>query len=421
MTVLRMTAPSLRLALAAVALPAMALTGCDATSAAGGADANVTVQGRVTDDASTARRVPIEGAAVTAASVSTSGQVRALDGEATTSAQGTYTLQTEGTVDAVVVSATKGAFEGSALIEAEGSSRGTVQAPPMTAETAAEAAVYVAARAEGSRARAADAAFFVTSEVAADIEAGRTTAGEVAAALDASLRAEARQAQNDDVDEEEIDEACNERDRSYGTFRTSLNASASASASSQMFVDAYADAYAEAGASAEAQARSAWARALASAQFAQNTSSRTATSVRVQARLMAAVATGHAVEAAFRAQGAGQARITALEAARVQLVASLRTATTDAARSAAEAAYETTVTAALSAETDLSVAQLSAAMTASASARTSLASSLLSAATGEAIASATTSFFADARTAVEGSLGADADLAADVLVLLNAF
>lgn len=414
-----MTSSSFRTGLAALVLSGIALTGCDAGSVS--ADENVTVQGRVTNDASTARRAPVEGAVVAAASVSASGQVRALDGETTTDAQGSYSLQTEGSVDAVMVSATKGAFESAALIEAGGSASGTVQAPPMNAETAAEAAVYVATRAEYGRARAADAVYFVTSEVAADIEAGRTTAAEVAAALDASLRAESRQARNDDVDDDDVKGAEDERDRSYRAFRTSVSASASASASSEAFMEAYGNAYAEAGASAEAQARAAWARAHAAAQFAQNTSSRTAASVRLQARVMAAAATGRAIEASFRARGAAQSRIAALEAARAQLVASLRASTTEAARTAAEAAYETTVTAAVSAETSVSAGEITAAMSATATARTSLVASLAAASTADAVADATTSFFADVKTAVDTAIAADAGLASEVLVLLSAF
>ena len=248
-----MTLPALRLGRILPLAAVLALTACDSTSG-GSVDSEVTYKGRVTSDAAAARAVGVEGATVTSASVSSSGSVSALGGSATTDVEGTYTLMTAGTAQAAVVSAEKGAFETSALIEAGGAASGTIVAPPMTTETDAEAAVYVAARARGSRARVADAAYFVTADVASEIKAGRTTAAEVAAALDASLKAEGRQADADDEDTDELDD---ERDESYRALRLALYADASVSVSTEAFDAAYADAYSRASFEASAAARAA--------------------------------------------------------------------------------------------------------------------------------------------------------------------
>jgi hypothetical protein len=54
-------------------------------------------------------------------------------------------------------------------------------------------------------------------------------------------------------------------------------------------------------------------------------------------------------------------------------------------------------------------------------AQTVLSAAVSAAASGEAVASATSAFFASAQAAISQSLGANASLAAEVLVLLSAF
>ena len=71
---------------ATLAAAVLVVSGCDGSDSS--ADADATYQGRVTNDAATARlaSADVEGATVTAASVSASGQSRMLSGSTTTSA-----------------------------------------------------------------------------------------------------------------------------------------------------------------------------------------------------------------------------------------------------------------------------------------------------------------------------------------------
>ena len=70
-----------------------------------------------------------------------------------------------------MLTATRQGFESRALLEEGAATRSSVSAPPMTAETDTETGVFLAARAQGSAAIAADAVLFVTAEVAAQVRA----------------------------------------------------------------------------------------------------------------------------------------------------------------------------------------------------------------------------------------------------------
>ena len=77
----------------------LGVAGCDS----GGTDDEITIRGRVSDDASSGLTTgPIEGAAVVAAEVSSSGELSAMSGQATTDADGEFSLETEGTTAPVL-------------------------------------------------------------------------------------------------------------------------------------------------------------------------------------------------------------------------------------------------------------------------------------------------------------------------------
>ncbi|HIL57712.1 MAG TPA: carboxypeptidase regulatory-like domain-containing protein, partial [Rhodothermales bacterium] len=78
---------------------------------------DTTINGSVTSDDASAK-APVEGAVVTAAAVSGSGSLSALDGTATTDAEGSFSLTTEATLDPVVLSASATGFASRALLEA---------------------------------------------------------------------------------------------------------------------------------------------------------------------------------------------------------------------------------------------------------------------------------------------------------------
>lgn len=395
------------------------LAGCDT----GTTTSDVTVRGRVTDDPSSTLG-PVEGAVVTAARVSASGQLQGLDGEATTDADGEYRLETEGATGAVVLTATDGSFSSRVLIEEDGADDGTVTAPPMTAETDAEVAVYLAAKAAGSRATVADVVAFVTANVAAEIDAGANTAAEVAAALDAALDAEAAYAQDAGASAGDVDDAQDNRATAYAAFRTALHNATSADDrvnALRTFEEAYADAWADADVDADVQAEASRAGALAAARFSTDLSADAAFEIERQARLYAATAAALAIEAAFRNENASNDRLTVLSEARLALVAAIRAATSASALAGAEAAYQAAVRAEVAAEAGLSGAEVSAAQSATGSARAALTTAVAAATTAEQVADAVATFYASARTAIEGVLGTDEDFATLVILHLAAF
>lgn len=399
---------------------AATLSACGSDTLEPGDD--TTINGSVTTDASSAK-APVEGAVVTAAAVSGSGSLSALGGTATTDAEGSFSLSTEATLDPVVLSASSTGFASRALLEAGAAVSSRVTAPPMTAETEAEADVFLAARARNSAVDVADAVYIVTADVAADIRSGSVATADVAAAVVAAVEAERETA--DDMEEgDPTPEARETRDEEYASFRVALAASGSSSGRATAlarFEADYDEAYAEAGLSARARARVAAARAKAIVRFSRGFSSRTQVAVRRRARIAAAQATGLAVEAAFEAEGASSARIQALAAARAELVSSLEAAATESAMTAAEAEYAASVRAEISAETGASASQLNAAAQASASARTAFDAALTLATTGRAVATALGTFYAAVEAGAESAFGSSGSLAVEAFTLVSVY
>jgi hypothetical protein len=391
------------------------LAGCDSDGSTG---AEVTIQGRVTSEVpsgSGGAGGPVEGATVVAARVTSDGALDALDGQATTDADGAFTLTTEGTTDAVVLTATEGSdFRARALLEAGAARSGTLTASPLTVETTAEADVYLDLRARSSAATAADVVFYVTGEVAERIDANETTAAEFAAAIDAIVEAEAAY----DGTGDRADEVEDERTQAYATLRASLAAATTADArraASRAYEAAYAGAAAEAGATAEVQTGAALAAAKAAVRFSTDLPTAVSFSLERQARIYATQAAALAAEAAFRTNGAETSRLNALAAARTTLLTEVVNAADPQAVAAAEATYRAAVRAELAAETDLTQGQIEVGQNATASARASLETALSTATTTGAVATAVEAFYASARSAVAAALGTGNDFAVDVV------
>lgn len=406
--------------------------GCDSNDPDISATGDATFTGRVTSDegyvtgsANRSAAGPVRGAVVTAAAVSANGQTRLLQGQATTDAEGRFSLDADGSAGVVVLMAEQADFRSSVLIEAGGAASGSVMAPPMTAESHAEADVYVAARTRSQRVKPADAVAYVSARTAAEIESGATSASDVAASVAAAAEAEAAYLRTDEGGETSgntVEEGQAERTRGYASFRTRITSAMSVEARTaavQAFEDAYARAYAEAGVTASHQAQASRAGARAAVTFSGSSDARFAT--QQQARLYAALATAFAVEEEFRAAGAASSRVSALAQARAALAASIRAAATAEALAQAEAAYEAAVRTELTAEADVSAAALASADTATTAANATLDASVQAAATAEAVAQAYATFFASARTAAETVLGTDAAFAVKVVALLSAF
>ena len=422
-----------KLSLAALLVAAFALTtGCD-SSGANEAEDGLTIEGRATDDSGYSKsRGRIEGAAVTAVSVEADGSRRNLSGKTTTDAEGHFRLETDAaTPKVLILRAETESFATSALVYAEG--RSSVHAMPMTAESHAEADVYVEARNQASYFEArdqasrgatiADVAAFVDTQVAASIQAGQTTAEKVAAAVRSSVEAEVAYAKEASPDVHE-DEAREQKLEAFFTLQAALAASSNTAAqveATEAFEARLARAYVEAGASAEAQAKA----SLAARLVLSPVGSDAGLALRKRAEVIAALATTHAVEAAFEAGGATQARIDAVAAAGATLLAELRAVTLEGYQSqvdAAHATYQSSVEAELSNELDVDASAISEAQASFSVAEQILTNMLSVTGSAKAITEAYSAFYTHAEASARRSFSgnAKASLAATVLVLLSA-
>lgn len=399
------------------------VTGCDSTSPM---DQEVMLQGAVTTGAgySDATGEPVEDAQVRAYRVTTDGQLVALNGMAVTNSEGRYTLSAATSSEPVIVRAEQNGMAYSALIEEGAATGGTVQVAPMTRESAAQADVFARSYGLDARFTAADAAVLVGAGTAASLEAGTTTADDVAAAAVAATKSEvafARHAQGGAQTEAQVNDARTARLAAYADFRTQL-AGASNQQARRQAVEAYHSAFAGAyaGMNHTQRAHVAASGAGASARFAGTTDTEGRFHTAHGARSMAALSAGLSVEEEFRASGASQARLATLAAAREAYMASMYAATSAEAASAAAATYRAAVRSELAAELGVSAGAIDAAFAATGTAATALDAAVTAAGTAEAVAEAYTAFFTSAYEAAEASLGTDAAFGARVVSTLSA-
>jgi hypothetical protein len=427
------------------------LVGCD--SGGGMGAASVEMSGQVTDDQSSGnpstatnnlktQTAGVEGAVVTATSVRTDGSTSALEGEATTEADGSFTVTAtgEGSRGLVRLNADGSStdFSSSALVLVNG--RSSVQTQPVTAETNAEADVYVEAKAEGEAnshvqgVTVADVALYVNDTTAADINAGATSAGEVASALAASVNAET--STNAEAESgASADALAQGKINAFAQLQSELATASSADARAQAvtsFENTMGTLYTEAGASAESQAESRQAGTSVMIEFSGSASSDAAFGLRKHAELLRAEATARAQEAILEAQGASDATISTLEDARATLKSDIRAATTVDAIVSAKSDYEAEVKAQMEATFDVSAATISSAESSIEGSVSTLFTTLseisdLLGSASETAVDAYGTFYssaqADATASFSSSLDseAEAEAAAEALVYLSAF
>ena len=413
----------------ALLLAGLVLAACDDATIDPPTGGDATIQGRVTDDDGFGKSAAaVEGATVTAAEVRADGSLRVVGGEATTDAQGRYTLDVDATSEVMVVTATKGDFQSRVLVAVEGD--GTTRAMPMTTETDAEAEVYLEVEArdrqnESRDATAADVVALVNTELALAIASGAATATQVAGALDAAARTEAEflidaetmtDARFEALQDAELD--------ALARLQAGLNVAANAQAQTQAlraFETDLIEASTHGNVSLAAQARARQTARAALVKFYNGTDARARFALRQQAEVLTTLATASAIEAAFEAEGSAQTRLDALAQRRTALGSSLRAATSEQLLANASAAYRTAVREELAAELGVDVAALATAEAALSPVRTVLDATLTLARDAEGVADAYSTFFASAKTAAETSLAgnAKAGFAAAVLTLVN--
>ena len=352
-----------RWSLALLLIVGLPVVGCDSGGGGANGGESTTVSGTVTDNNSSGSNSPntasskapsqdgVEGATVTAVSVGADGTTRALDGEATTSANGEFEITVEGEIsDVIQLNADKdNDFSSSVIVQTDGQSQ--VDAQPMTAETAAEADVYVEAKGEDEASShnegttAADVALYVNADAAAGINAGQTSAADVAAAITSTVEAESQT--NADADGGASADAVAETKTSlYTELQSNLAAASNANDRAQAmaeFEDGMANLYVEAGGSEESQAESRQTGTSVMIEFSAEASGDAELGLRRQAELLRAEATARGEEALFEAQGAADATLDALVSARQELTTNIRTASSIDAMVEAHSAYQTEV------------------------------------------------------------------------------
>lgn len=409
-------------------LALLLFVGCDSDSLGGG-DAEVSIQGQVSDDSGFGKTAAtIEGATVTAATIESDGSLSTLSGEATTNAEGRFTLDVENTDELTLLTAEKGSFSSRVIVATDYRSSGTVRAMPMTIETKAEANVFLeidaASTSEPGRATVADVALFVNQQLAVAIENGNASAAEIAAAIEAEARAEAEYLDEaDEAPADEDDVPLRERN-AFAQLQADLALAASAQAEAEAlsaFQSNLIESYSEAGVSLEAQARARQSGQSALVRFSAMSDSNARFALRKQAALITSMATTLAVEARFAAEGAGSTRLQALANARAALLTSLRGAASQNDLDDARATYESSIKAELQAELDVNSLVLTAAETSLMPVKAALDASVDAAASADAVATAYVTFFSTAETTAETALStsAKASLGASVLTLLT--
>ena len=428
------------IALFSALLLVLALSGCDGDSGT----ATVHVQGRVTDNqgygsvqgaskqAAPTPQAAVEGAVVTAARVQGNGSLQPLDGQVQTDASGNFTLEVAAqTGDVLMLRAEKDNFRSAVLVTVNVAGGGTVRAMPMTAESKAEAEVYVAVREQDDNAREdaedatpAQVSVYVTADLAAQLQAGGITTAQVAAALQQAARAEAAFVNRTGASLEALAQARQRQQAAWLNLQQALYAAGSAQAEAEAmtaFEQAFVEAYAEAGISAEARAKLLQTARLAVTHLAASGNATARFALRKQAEILSALATSAAIEAAFEAEGATQARMDSLRQARMQWLASLRAAASTSAIEQARAQYSSVVEAALAASLGISTEALANVKASLQTAVNALQMALSIAGSATAVAEASVAFYSSAEGTINSSLqgNARAGLAATVLALLS--
>ncbi len=425
-------------------------TGCDTGTGALSDEEAVTVSGRVTDSENMSEsrdkaeqplqmqsRTGVEGAVVTAVAVHADGTLSELDGEATTDADGEFTLTAEGegaTGKVRVFANGDGDFESSAIVSVNGES--SVDARPMTAESHAEAEIYLKAKAEdgfdsfNEGVSAADVSVLVNPDVAVEVNAGAQSAADLGAAIANAVKA---QVAFNGKSEAGIDMAAVnvEKSETYARLQSDLAAAADAEARTralEVFEVHYLNVFVEAGADAQTQAKF-HQTGLGMLVAAGNQANGNAElGLRKQAELILGQATAIAIEAEFEANGASESTLEALAEARAELVADIRAATSVEEILEAKSEYKEKVDAETEAEFGISAevrasaeAEVETQLNALANALAQL--SIFLSGIAEATAEAFADFYMDAHANAKSSLEesglaeAEAEAAAEITVM----
>ncbi|MEX0929296.1 MAG: hypothetical protein WD266_01370 [Balneolales bacterium] len=340
--------------------------GCDSGVDATDDTQAVTVSGRASDQESENQaqssvksthpsaetHAAVEGAVVTAVAVQADGSVSPLTGEATTDANGEFTLvaEGEGAADHIRVFAQgDGDFQVSTIVQVNGQS--SVDARPLTNESHAHAEVYLEAKAEDGfdshfeGVTAADVSVSINSGVAAAINAGTQSASETGAAIATAVKAQAEYNAKAEAGAD-LKAVAETKAMAFVRLQADLAAAADAQARDEAYEileETYVNAFAENGISLEAQAKFHQVFSSILVEASSEAGGSAELGLRQQAELILAQATALAIETMFEAEGASTATLETLAEAKTEVVSEIRAAASEEVIVSAKADYKAKV------------------------------------------------------------------------------
>jgi hypothetical protein len=362
----------------------------------------------------------VAGATVTAENVNDDGSTTDAGGSSTTGSDGSYDLELENAADIIVVAAEQGAFDSSVLVYTR--NRSSVQAMDMTAETDAEAEVYVEAKGEDTEddVTVSDVVLYVTAEVAEDIQSGAVTVSDAATAIHAAASAEAEYLREEAADE--LDDVQEAKADAFFEFQADVAGAANPDPVIEAYEEALIEAYADADVSAEthAHARLAARSAIEHAASLGSASAAVRAHLRHKAEVMAAWSSALAIEAAFQAWDTAY-NTGELVDTREELVAAIEGSSSTTVWADAYADYRAVVREQLAVELGVSAGVITTALSTTNTATVALEEALEDASSAADIVEAYVAFYTAAEAAAAASLGgAGASFGASVLTLLVA-
>lgn len=409
----------LRLLLPILLVPLL-LTGCDSSGDEGsGGGSDLTITGRVTDDTGYAKKLNVEGAVVTAATVDAAGELTRVEGQTRTNERGEYELGVSSTSDLMVVSASKDDFRTSVVASVSPAGTGPTEPATMTSESHAEAGAFIAAKqSDADEVSPADVALHVDAAVAAEVRAGTTTPEAIAEVVVESVQAEL--AANGGIDADRVRRMKASR---YIALQSGLSGGGQPRAAVYSFQEAFATLYDEFDASPVRQARSMQTHAAMSLQSRSDISAAALFGLRQQAQILAGAATAHAIEARMEAAGLDDSWIDAAADARVDLLLSIREASSITEMTNAAEGYAGTIRSTLTNALGTTASVTAGGRSVVQENAVPLRSLIQLGTSATATASAFGTFYEQAAPLAETAMGATTDpaLGADVLVMLGAY
>ena len=411
-------------AMVTILFAATTLVGCSDDSSISDPDTGntFTIEGRVTDDASYAKRGDVDDAQVRAEDLDEDGRRSDASESSSTDENGSYTLQVSGNTEMYVVTATKGDFESSTLVMTDGSA--SVNAPAMNTESHATAAVYTEAKRQDSDSRsvtAADVALHMNADLASSIDAGTASASEVAAAIRTAAEAEASyHTQYAGDSQSDLNARAELEGQHFMQLQANLAANANVEASWQTFLSAMVEGSANTQAEMKAAAEARQAASIAIENMTTNMNSNAQLALRKQAAISVAHATDLVVTNNFQSTSEWQADASAAAQAGASLKVDISNASSQAELNAAWATYESDIEGILSAGLSLGTI-IEATLRSNIDTLKGEFSSEISGSTdADAMVAAHQSFKADIRSELESRVSSSvkADVAAEILALV---